>query len=66
MTLTLDGQRLKIDRKNSALDFLNGLLQFDADKRLTVDAALAHPFLRAYHDESVEKHIHWWSLSSRM
>lgn len=33
-----------------ALDFLASTLTFDPKKRLTVEQALAHPYLEAYHD----------------
>lgn len=37
-----------------ALDILRGLLQFDSRKRITVDHALAHPFLRNVRDQEAE------------
>ncbi|TFY77453.1 hypothetical protein EWM64_g6560 [Hericium alpestre] len=37
-----------------AIDFLNKTLTFDPKKRLTVDEALEHPFLSAYHDPTDE------------
>ncbi|KAJ3065855.1 Mitogen-activated protein kinase [Podochytrium sp. JEL0797] len=33
-----------------ALDFLDKLLQFDPEARLTIEQALAHPYLEQYHD----------------
>ncbi|KAJ1673654.1 mitogen activated protein kinase, partial [Spiromyces aspiralis] len=33
-----------------ALDLLERLLDFDPASRITVDEALAHPYLKAYHD----------------
>lgn len=38
----------------NALDLLQGLLQFNSRKRLTVDQALAHPFMRSVRDEEAE------------
>jgi len=37
-----------------ALDFLNRTLTFDPKKRLSVDEALEHPYLSAYHDPEDE------------
>jgi mitogen-activated protein kinase 1/3 len=37
-----------------AIDFLNKTLTFDPKKRLTVDEALEHPYLAAYHDPEDE------------
>ncbi|KAL4079449.1 CMGC/MAPK protein kinase [Scleroderma citrinum] len=37
-----------------ALDFLTKTLTFDPKKRLTVEEALAHPYLEAYHDPEDE------------
>ncbi|KAI0068416.1 mitogen activated protein kinase [Artomyces pyxidatus] len=37
-----------------AIDFLNKTLTFDPKKRLTVDDALEHPYLTAYHDPDDE------------
>lgn len=37
-----------------AIDLLNKLLEFDPAKRITVEEALAHPYLSAYHDEDDE------------
>lgn len=39
---------------NEALDFLEKTLTFDPKKRITVEEALAHPYLAAYHDPSDE------------
>jgi len=36
------------------LDFLARTLTFDPKKRLTVEEALAHPYLEAYHDPEDE------------
>jgi mitogen-activated protein kinase 7 len=33
---------------------LNNLLQFDPEKRMTVEQALAHPYLESYHDVADE------------
>ncbi|KAI9003682.1 kinase-like domain-containing protein [Gaertneriomyces semiglobifer] len=38
----------------SALDLLEKLLTFDPAQRITVEQALAHPYLEAYHDEEDE------------
>ncbi|KAL1927892.1 hypothetical protein VTP01DRAFT_3297 [Rhizomucor pusillus] len=37
-----------------AIDLLTKLLEFDPAKRITVEEALAHPYLNAYHDEDDE------------
>lgn len=37
-----------------AIDFLNKTLTFDPKKRLTVELALQHPYLEAYHDPDDE------------
>ncbi|POW12874.1 hypothetical protein PSTT_04199, partial [Puccinia striiformis] len=37
-----------------AIDFLNKTLTFDPKKRLTVEQALQHPYLEAYHDPEDE------------
>ncbi|KAI9350779.1 kinase-like domain-containing protein [Obelidium mucronatum] len=43
----------------NAIDFLNCLLKFDPDARLTIEQALAHPYLEAYHDLNHEpSHAH--------
>ena len=42
------------DCNPAAVDFLEKLIQFDPDKRMTVEQALAHPYLESYHVESVE------------
>merc|ERR1712228_69526 len=34
-----------------ALSLLRGLLQFDVEKRITVDEALSHPFIQHVRDE---------------
>ncbi|KAG5458382.1 MAG: hypothetical protein BJ554DRAFT_1396, partial [Olpidium bornovanus] len=39
---------------SAALDLLEKLLTFDPSQRLTVEQALAHPYLEAYHDEQDE------------
>ena len=38
-----------------ALSLLRGLLQFDVEKRITVDEALSHPFIQHVRDEQNEK-----------
>jgi mitogen-activated protein kinase 7 len=40
-----------------AIDLLNKLLEFDPSKRITVEEALAHPYLSAYHDDDDE--VRW-------
>lgn len=35
---------------NAARDLLNNLLQFDPEKRMTVEEALGHAYLESYHD----------------
>ncbi|KAG0171262.1 Mitogen-activated protein kinase [Apophysomyces sp. BC1034] len=37
-----------------AINLLNQLLEFDPSRRITVEEALAHPYLSAYHDEDDE------------
>lgn len=37
-----------------ALDLLRKLLVFNPKKRLTVEEALAHPYMQDFHDESEE------------
>ena len=39
-----------ITNSHSALDLLEKLLTFDPAARITVEEALAHPYLEAYHD----------------
>ena len=43
-----------------AIDLLNKLLEFDPAKRITVEEALAHPYLSAYHDVDDEVSIKKW------
>src|SRR3989338_4184177 len=38
----------------SALDLLDKMLQFDPTKRITVEQALAHPYLEGFHDSEEE------------
>lgn len=38
----------------SAIDLLSKMLVLDADKRITAEEALAHPYLRQYADPSDE------------
>jgi mitogen-activated protein kinase 7 len=47
-----------------ALDLLEKLLKFDPAVRITVEEALAHPYLEAYHDEDDEpEHKHEFDFS---
>ncbi|SAL99010.1 hypothetical protein [Absidia glauca] len=47
-----------------AIDLLNKLLEFDPSKRITVEEALAHPYLSAYHDEDDEpSHVQHFDFS---
>ncbi|KAI9025078.1 MAP kinase [Phycomyces nitens] len=47
-----------------AIDLLNKLLEFDPSRRITVEEALAHPYLSAYHDEDDEpSHNHTFDFS---
>ncbi|NP_999813.1 MAP kinase [Strongylocentrotus purpuratus] len=39
---------------NKALDFLERMLSFNPDKRITVEEALAHPYLEQYYDPDDE------------
>lgn len=51
------GQEIHIRRRNAGFEMLEGLLQFNPDKRLTADQALAHPFMRTYHNtEEMQTH----------
>lgn len=45
---------LKAAKMPELLDLLDKLLAFDPDKRIEVDKALAHPYLKAYYDPSDE------------
>nr|KAJ3422059.1 Mitogen-activated protein kinase [Polyrhizophydium stewartii] len=50
-----------------ALDMLEGLLKFDPAARMTVEEALAHRYLEAYHDsddEPVHEHLFDFSFES--
>jgi serine/threonine protein kinase len=44
-----------------ALDLLEKLLQFDPSKRPTVEEALGHEYLKAYHDPTDEV----WSVEGQ-
>ncbi|RSH91880.1 hypothetical protein EHS25_009250 [Saitozyma podzolica] len=46
------------DAEPHALDLLNQLLAFDPSGRITVEQALAHPYVGTYHDESDEPACH--------
>lgn len=39
---------------NQAIDLLDKLLNFDPEARITVEQALEHPYLEAYHDPKDE------------
>ena len=39
---------------DAAIDILDGMLRFNPDRRLTAEAALAHPFLASLHDPDSE------------
>merc|ERR1712087_354040 len=47
------GKKFKKASKQE-LDLLRRLLQFDVEKRLTVDQALSHPFLEDVRDQQAE------------
>ncbi|KNC54411.1 CMGC/MAPK protein kinase [Thecamonas trahens ATCC 50062] len=49
-----DFARLFPSATPAALDLLSGLLEFNPDKRLTVEEALAHPYMADIHDPSDE------------
>lgn len=38
----------------AALDLLDAMLQFNPDRRITVEQALQHPYLEQYYDPSDE------------
>ena len=42
-----------------ALDILGRMLTFNPDERITVDAALAHPYLEQYYDPDDEVSNHY-------
>lgn len=46
--------RLYPNATAEALDMLERLLEFDPAKRITVDEALKHPYLKTYHDPDDE------------
>lgn len=47
-----------------AIDLLTKLLAFDPAQRITVEEALSHPYLSAYHDEADEpSHDHSFDFS---
>lgn len=47
-------ERLYPRASANAIDLLEKLLTFDPAARITVEEALAHPYLEAYHDENDE------------
>jgi serine/threonine protein kinase len=42
------------DANPEAIDLLEKMLQFNPDKRITVEEALAHPYLAQMHDPATE------------
>ena len=48
------GKKDKIAADKAAVDLLHKLLAFDPSKRITVEQALAHPWLEEYHSSSRE------------
>jgi serine/threonine protein kinase len=47
-------RRLYPSASDVALDLLEKLLDFDPSRRITVEQALAHPYLETYHDPADE------------
>lgn len=43
------------DASDDAIDMLQQLLHFDPKKRMTAEEALAHPFVRQFHDPAAER-----------
>lgn len=46
--------RPEIVKDNSAMDLLDKLLSFNPNSRITVEEALAHPYVRHYYDPQDE------------
>ena len=47
-------QQLYPRASEQAIDLLEKLLNFDPAARITVEEALAHPYLKSYHEEDDE------------
>ena len=50
----VDFQTLYPSASPLAVDLLDQMLQFDPRRRISVEAALAHPYLAALHDQHAE------------
>jgi serine/threonine protein kinase len=53
-TKTVPWRQLFPNASTAALEMLNRLLQFDPERRATVEQALSHPYLESYHDSEDE------------